>query len=136
MEKTGEVTAVHGDWLEVTFCRPSDCEKCRACGDGPKKATIKVKGKANLGDTAVVSLPTQTVLKASMLAYAAPLAGLLIGMFAGLELFPASPDVAPLIGGLIGVIIPMVVIKVTEKTRQKSAAWKPTLVKVIPKNIA
>ena len=65
MEKTGEVTAVHGDWLEITFCRPSDCEKCHACGDGPKKATIKVKGKANLGDTAVVSLPTQTVLKAS-----------------------------------------------------------------------
>ncbi len=136
MEKTGEVTAVYGDWLEVTFCRPTDCEKCRACGDGPKKATIKVKGKAQLGDTAVVSLPTQTVLKASMLAYAAPLAGLMIGMFAGLALFPSAQDTAPLIGGLIGLIIPMAAIKITEKARQKSAAWKPTLVKVIPKHIA
>lgn len=28
MERTGTITAVSGDTLEVTFCRPGDCEKC------------------------------------------------------------------------------------------------------------
>ena len=27
MERTGTITAVSGDTLEVTFCRPGDCEK-------------------------------------------------------------------------------------------------------------
>lgn len=26
MERTGTITAVSGDTLEVTFCRPGDCE--------------------------------------------------------------------------------------------------------------
>ena len=83
MERTGTITAVSGDTLEVTFCRPGDCEKCHACIGGEKKHVLLVKGEGHVGDVAVVSLPEQTVVKASALAYLLPLAGLFVGMRAG-----------------------------------------------------
>ena len=132
MERTGEVTAVKGEWLEVTFCRPADCEKCNACGMGQKKASMMVRGKANLGDQAVVSMPSSTVMQASLLAYVLPLLGLLIGLFAGTALFPQAQNAAGLIGGLIGLAIPLAFVVLTEKRRRQSDRWQPTLVEVIP----
>ena len=132
MERTGEVTAVKGEWLEVTFCRPADCEKCRACGIGQEQATMMVRGKANLGDQAVVSMPTSTVMRASLLAYVLPLIGLLVGLFAGMGLFPQAENAAALIGGLIGLAIPLTAVVLTEKRRRQSSRWQPTLVEVIP----
>lgn len=132
MEKTGEVTAVKGEWLEVTFCRPTDCEKCGACGMGRKNASLMVRGKANLGDRAVVSLPTSTVMQASLLAYVLPLAGLFIGLFGGMALFPQSENAAALIGGLIGLAIPLAAVALTEKRRRSSDRWQPRLIEIIP----
>ena len=64
MERTGTITAVSGDTLEVTFCRPGDCEKCHACIGGEKKHVLLVKGEGHVGDAAVVSLPEQTIGRA------------------------------------------------------------------------
>lgn len=134
MERTGEVTAIKGEYIEVTFCRPSECEKCHACMGGEKKAIALVRGNARIGDMAVVSMPSQTVIKASLMAYVLPLAGLFVGMFAGSALFPAQQTNATLIGGLIGLAIPMLALKLTEKNRHENAKWEPTLVEVIPNN--
>ena len=51
MERIGEVTAVRGEYLEITFCRPSDCEKCQACQGGQKVTKLHLKGKANRHDS-------------------------------------------------------------------------------------
>lgn len=132
MERTGEVTAVKGEWLEVTFCRPADCEKCNACGIGQKQSSLMVRGKASLGDQAVVSMPSSTVMQASLLAYVLPLIGLLAGLFAGMALFPQAENAAGLVGALIGLIIPLLFVALTEKRRRQSSRWQPTLVKIIP----
>ena len=132
MERTGEVTAVRGEWLEVTFCRPADCEKCNACGMGRKQTSMMVRGRASLGDRAVVSMPTTTVMQASLLAYVLPLVGLLIGLFGGVTLFPQAENAAGLIGALIGLAIPLVCLLLTEKRRRQSDRWQPTLIEVIP----
>ena len=102
MERTGTITAVSGDTLEVTFCRPGDCEKCHACIGGEKKHVLLVKGEGHVGDVAVVSLPEQTVVKASALAYLLPLAGLFIGMLLGALVAPQSETAGSAIGGVIG----------------------------------
>ena len=134
MERTGEVTAVKGEYIEVTFCRPSECEKCHACMGGEKKAVVLIPGKARVGDLAVVSMPAQTIMKASLMAYVIPLAGLFVGMFAGAALFPAHTSTAALTGGLIGLGIPLLALGVTEKRRRSSSQWQPTLMEVIPNN--
>ncbi len=132
MERTGEVTAVKGEWLEVTFCRPTDCEKCGACGLHQKTASAMVRGKAQLGDRAVVSLPDATLIKASLLAYVLPLAGLLIGLFAGTALFPDAENSAGLIGAALGLIATLTPVLLTEKRRRQSDRWQPSLIEVIP----
>jgi len=83
MERIGEVTRVDGKWIEVTFCRPPDCDKCHACLGGNQTTTLRLPGKANVGDKALVSMPDSTITQASLIAYGIPLAGLLIGMLAG-----------------------------------------------------
>ena len=81
MERTGEVTAVHGEYIEITFCRPSDCEKCNACHGGKSQSTLLLKGQAQVGDGAVVRMPVKSFMQASATAYVFPLAALLGGVF-------------------------------------------------------
>ena len=128
MERTGTITAVSGDTLEVTFCRPGDCEKCHACIGGEKKHVLLVKGEGHVGDVAVVSLPEQTVVKASALAYLLPLAGLFIGMLLGALVAPQSETAGSAIGGLAAVLIGLTA---TEKKRSQSGEYAPKLLRVI-----
>ena len=131
MERFGEVTKVDGKWLEITFCRPSDCDKCHACMGGEKTATIRVEGQASVGDTALVELPASTLTQASLLAYAFPLAGLLIGMFAGEKLIPLENSLGGVIGAAIGLAIPLLSLLLTEKKRRQDPKWTPKLVRII-----
>ena len=83
MEREGEVIAVQGENLVVQFCRPTDCEKCHGCMGGSAQRQLLVHGQAQVGDRAVVEMPTQKIVKASALAYLFPLLGLMAGLFLG-----------------------------------------------------
>lgn len=132
MERTGEVKAVDGQWLEIQFCRPADCEKCNACHGGDKVMSLRIKGEAKVGDKAVVYLPPSAVTQASLIAYAIPAAGLLLGILLGDTLFPAENSIGGIIGGLIGVGVPALVIFIAERCRKADPRWTPQLVRVIP----
>ena len=134
MERTGEVVAVQGDKLVVQFCRPTDCEKCHGCMGGQAQRQLMVQGHAQIGDTAVVEMPTQKIIKASALAYVFPLLGLMTGLFLGATFFPTAQDAASIIGGLIGMAIPLSVVALTERKRRADASWQPKLLQVIPKS--
>lgn len=133
MERIGEVTAVRGEWLEVTFCRPADCEKCNACHGGQKQTVLRLKGQAAVGDMAVVEMPTATFMRASALAYAMPLLCLMAGLLLGSGLFPASADLAGCIGALAGLAVSALALKLTERRRRQDARWQPKLTQIIPK---
>lgn len=133
MERMGEVTAVRGELLEITFCRPSDCEKCNACHGGQKVTTLLVPGQASLGDAALVELPAGTLAQASALAYGLPLAGLLLGAGAGAVLFPANGDVAAVLCGLAGLGAAALALCLTERRRKRDPRWQPKLIEIIPK---
>ncbi len=132
MERIGEVTAVNGEMLSVTFCRPTDCDKCHGCIGGAKQTTIEVKGTAQVGEFAVVDLPERVLLKASAIAYVFPLIALLAGMLLGGVLFPDNRDTASLLGALIGLAVSLVILVATEKKRRSNPTWQPVLKKVIP----
>ena len=133
MERIGEVTAVRGEWLEITFCRPADCEKCNACHGGQKQTILTLKGQAQPGDAAVVEMPTDTFMQASALAYALPLVCLMAGMFLGSALFPAQSDLAGGIGAAAGLVVSTAVLKLTEQRRRQNPRWQPQLTRIIPK---
>lgn len=133
MTRMGEVTAIRGGMLEITFCRPADCEKCNACRGGQKVTTLLLPGQASLGDAALVEMPAGTVVQAAALAYGLPLAGLLGGAAAGAALFPASSDGAAVLGGLIGLGAMLLVVRLTERRRKNDPRWTPQLIEIIPK---
>ena len=136
MERLGEVTKVDGKWLEITFCRPSDCDKCHACMGGSKTTTLRLQGKANVGDSVLVELPASTVTTASLIAYGLPLAGLLIGLMAGNALIPLENSLGALIGALVGLALPLAYLFVTEKKRRTDPKWTPQIKRIIPMNKA
>ena len=131
MERTGEVKAVQGEWLEIEFCRPTDCDKCNAC-HGQKVLQIRVKGHAKVEDKAVVSLPESVVTTASLIVYAIPLAGLLGGMLLGSWLIPLGNSLGAVIGGAAGLGATAAYLWLTEKRRRNDPKWHPQLVRVIP----
>ena len=135
MERTGEVKAVQGEWLEIEFCRPADCEKCNACHGGQKVMNLRLKGRARVGDKVVVSLPQAVVTRASAIVYVIPLAGLLLGMLLGDKFIPLENSLGTVIGGVVGVSIPGLFLWLTERKRQQDPVWRPQLVRVIPSNI-
>ena len=132
MERLGEVTKVDGKWLEITFCRPSDCDKCHACMGGPQTATLRLEGKANVCDSVLVELPASTVNIASLMAYGLPLAGMLGGMLLGDKFIPLEGSLGSLIGAVVGLAIPLVYLLVTEKNRRQNPKWTPQIKRIIP----
>ena len=134
MEKVGQITAVHGKLLEITFCRPEDCGHCHACEGGQKPTVICLEGEGRVGDFASVQLPGSTVFKASMLAYVLPIAGLFAGMLIGQAVWPGSP-MAPAVCGAAGLSISLLAVWVTEKSRSSSSRWRPVLTKVYPREL-
>ena len=132
MERIGEVTRVDGKWLEITFCRPSDCDKCHACMGGNQTTTLRLQGKGKVGDKALVSMPDSTITQASLIAYGLPLAGLLIGMLAGDALIPAENSLGALIGAAVGLAIPLIGLIATERSRKNNPKWSPQLIRIIP----
>ena len=136
MDRLGEVTKVEGKWLEITFCRPSDCDKCHACMGGNKTTTLRLEGTANVGDTALVSIPDSTVTLASMMAYGIPLAGLLVGMFIGDKLIPLGNSLGSLIGAAAGLAISLGYIMISEKKRRRDPRWSPQIKRIIRKSEA
>lgn len=134
MERIGEVTAVRGDEVEITFCRPADCGRCHACSGNRAQTTILLKGSAQCGDSAVVDMPDGKVMKASALAYVLPCAGLLGGLALGTALF--GNDSVGFACGLGGLAAMLLVVFVSEKKRRADTAWQPKLVRVIPREQA
>ena len=132
MERLGEVTRVDGRWLEITFCRPSDCDKCHACMGGSQTTTLRLQGKAKVGDKALVSMPDSTITQASLIAYGLPLAGLLIGMLAGDAIHPAENSLGAVVGAIIGLAIPLISLIATERSRKNNPKWTPQLMRIIP----
>ena len=132
MERLGEVTRVDGKWLEITFCRPSDCDKCHACMGGNQTMTLRLQGQAKVGDKALVSMPDSTITQASLIAYGLPLAGLLIGMLAGDAIFPAENSLGAFIGAATGLALALIGLIVTERSRRNNPKWNPQLKRIIP----
>ena len=134
MQKVGEITGVTAEGLEISFCRPKDCGHCHACDGGQQPTVIRVPGEGRVGDYASVELPTGTVAKASLLAYAVPIGGLLLGMLAG-QAIGGGSLAGTAIGGGAGFGLSVAAILATEKSRRASAKWQPKLTRVFPKEL-
>lgn len=132
MEQTGEVVAVSGEELVISFCRPTDCEKCGACHGAKRQTQLTLKGRAKVGDLAVVDMPSGNIIKAAMLAYGVPLIGLIAGLGLGYAL--GGGDLQAFAGGLLGLGLALVGVRLADRKIKNNAAWHPQLIRVLSAN--
>ena len=130
MEKVGEVIEVKNGQLTVRFERPEACGECHACDGHKHQSTIQVAGDAQIGDSVTVSMPDGQVAKASFLAYAVPLLGMLLGLFIGGSF---GGDVPALVGAAIGLVTSFLILRLVDGRLRGSARWTPKLVAVAKK---
>ena len=134
MIRTGFVKEKKGDQLRVCFDRPEACEGCKGCAKGllPKKELLTITGQAEVGDMVDVEMPEAQMLKASMLAYAMPLALFLIGLGVG-SAARLSDGVTALIA-LVCLGLGYLAARVIDKKLGRQPRWKTAIVNVYPMN--
>jgi sigma-E factor negative regulatory protein RseC len=99
IEEQAIVTGLDGNWAMVKMQRQSACSSCElssGCGTGAigrllghrsKPVMIKNEHQLKQGDSVVLGLPEDALLKASLLIYGLPLLGLIAGgILAGLSI--------------------------------------------------
>ena len=132
MIRTGFVKEKKGDQLRVCFERPEACEGCKGCSQGlmPKKELLTVFGQAEVGDLVDVNMPEAQTLKASLLAYALPLALLLAGLGIGAAL--RLPDGWMLVCALAGLLAGALLARGIDLRLRRQPKWRPSVVNVYP----
>ena len=128
MLRTGQVISSENGQVEVQFERPEACAHCGAC-QGQKHCTVvKLPGSAPSGAWVDVEMPDRQVVKASMLAYALPLAALLLGMLAGRALFDGEGPMA--LCGVGCMAAAWLALRVIDRAMGKKRAWQPRILAV------
>ena len=132
MIRTGFVKEKKGDRLRVCFERPDACEGCKGCSKGflPRQELLTVFGQADVGDIVDVQMPEARTLKASVLAYALPLALLLAGLLAGSAL--RLSDGLTLLFALAGLALGALAARGIDLRLRAKPQWRPSVINVYP----
>ena len=132
IEEQARVAAVRQDLAEIVVEKQSACGSCAAksgCGTSllsawlPKRQmVIRLKNEigARPGDRVVVGLDEAQLQRGSLLLYALPLAGLILGALAGEALFPffgLSAELGAVLTGLCGIIAALAFVRHSSMSR-------------------
>ena len=138
MTNKGIVTAVSGDELTVIFERHEACGDCHACMHGSTdcaKHTVKLRGRANVGDRVVVEMDDSQVMAASAAAYLIPFAGMMLGLGAGWLLGRAvtgiNSELLMALTGVAGTAVAYVIMRALDPKLSRGR-WEPRIVSVTP----
>lgn len=136
MTNKGIVTEVNGKMLTIVFERHEACGDCHACMHGSsdcKKHTLKIPGKAEVGDSVVVEMDESHVMAASAMAYLIPFAGFMLGLAAGWRLGALAEsfnrELIAALGAVAGTALAYVLMRALDPHVSKGR-WEPRLVSV------
>lgn len=122
MKHEATVVKVNGKYF-AEIVRSEACGKCNACSFGQKEKLHfpLPEGAYTEGELVCVETQDKVLYKATMLAYALPLAMFLIGIFAGSALF--KPEWAQALTGIVFLAASFAYLKITEKKRRGSSQY-------------
>lgn len=128
MIRTGKVVDVQEEKVFVCFHRPEACDHCNGCAGQKHETLVSIEGQAPLGSTVDVQMPAKQVFKASLLAYAIPIALLFAGLALGMVLFEQEGIAAAL--GLGCMALTYLLLRFIEQYLQKKHNWQPHIVAI------
>jgi len=115
---------------------------CATCGSrgacqvhNDKKFFVEVGNDlgAKVGDVVEISMPSRSVIKASLAVYSLPVLGLILGAVSGAALADAlnvQPTAASLTGGGAGLAVSIAVLKWLDRSVRSRPDYSPRLTKV------
>ena len=126
MKQQATVVMAEGK-LMAEIIRPEACSKCRACSYGQKEHMLVPlpEGDFKAGDSVELELSESTFSRATLIAYAFPLAMFLIGLFAASLL--TDSEIAMAIAAFASLGIGLLVIRLTEPRLKKSGNYMPAV---------
>lgn len=136
MTNKGIVTEVNGNMLTIVFERHEACGDCHACMHGSSdcnKHTLKIPGKAEVGDRVVVEMDESHVMAASAMAYLIPFAGFMLGLAAGWGsgalAASLNRELLAALGAVLGTALAYVLMRRIDPHVSKGR-WEPKVVSV------
>ncbi len=115
--------------VTIRFERPEACGKCNACGTGSQKGEVTLPSDCQVGAWVRVEMPEGRFVQATALVYILPLAGLLLGLFAGWKL-GAGSDLWTGLGALAGLLIALFALYLIDRQISKKHEWMPKITAV------
>ena len=136
MVNKGVVKEVQGEELVVVFDRHEACGDCHACMHGSEdcaKHTIRIKGKAEVGDIIEVEMDDSHVVAATAVAYMIPFAGLMLGLAVGWGLThfvtAINGELLMAMGAVVGTALAYVIMRVLDPVFSKGR-WEQKIISV------
>lgn len=135
MLRAGVVVGAEAGRLTIEFQRPDACERCGRCDGGRHAHRVTLPGEARVGDRATVDMPEEVVVRASLLAYAAPLAFLMAGLLLSGALRPAlapalSADWFAALCALAGLLLSFAYLRLVDRFIRGKRNWTPQIISV------
>lgn len=143
LEEQGVVVNIKGNRAFIKTGKGTSCESCVAretCHGviGTNEVIIEAENPINakFGDRVIVMIGTATLLKASLLLYLGPVAGLIAGVVLG-QIFvkqfalTLNPDLLSGVIGLFFLIITFFGIRLYGKMLEKKEGFRPVVVRVV-----
>ena len=142
LREQGTVEKISPLKVVVRIQQSSACAGCEARGacqvHGDKKLLVEVRNdlEAKVGDTVEISMPARSVLKVSLLVYALPIIGLILGALSGgawAGAFHISSTPPSLIGGGVGLAVSVMVLRWFDRSIRSKPHYSPRVTRVFKK---
>ncbi len=147
IEEQGRIVAVEGDYAWVETRIKTTCNSCAVQSGCGTSVLSKVLGRklfrtrianalgARQGDDVMIAIPEDTLVRASLVVYLLPLAGLVIGAVAARILLPGSHEVMSIMAGVTGFAGGLLAAKTMIKRGEMEQTAVPEMVRILPRRI-
>lgn len=147
IEEQGRVVAVEGDFVWVETRIKTTCNSCAVqsgCGTsvlskalGRKLFRTRIANAlgARQDDEVMIAIPEETLVRASLVVYLMPLAGLLLGAVAARLLLPDSHELASILAGALGFFGGVLAARFLIKHGRMEQSAEPEMVRILPRRL-
>ena len=142
LKERGIVEKISAQKAVVRIERTSACATCESRSSchvqSNREFLVEVTNElgAVTGDVVEISMPSSSVIRASLAVYFLPVLGLLAGALSGNALAPAltmEPTTASLAGGGAGLVLSVMVLKRLDRSVRSRPDYSPRMSRVIKK---
>jgi len=140
LREEGVVEKLLHQKARIRIKRSSACANCESRGHchtlNDREATLEVDNRlhAQVGDRVEVSMPTQALIKVSLLVYILPIVTLIFGAYAGqvwAQAHQMAPTIPSIVAGGSALVLTFWALKRLERSAQEKNRYQPRITRII-----